>query len=55
MGEVITGDVEGGNAADAMDVRADRTLTPWNALVLLTGLNLALAGFQIFSVRRSDD
>ncbi len=54
VGEVITGDVESGDAADAM-VRADRTLTPWNALMMLSGLNLVLAAFQIFSARRSDD
>jgi len=40
-------------AAHAMAVKADETVTPWNALLAFSGLNLVLAAFQVFSAPES--
>jgi len=36
-------------AAQALGARADETLTPWNALLGFTALNLVLGAFQMFT------
>jgi hypothetical protein len=46
---VFDADVERhATAAEAIGARADETLTPWNALLIFSGLNLVLAAFQMF-------
>ncbi len=34
---------------EALKIRADQSLTPWNALLFMTGANLVFAAFQLFS------
>jgi len=47
---VLDADVERhATVAEALKVRADETVTPWNALLFMTGANLVLAAFQVFS------
>jgi hypothetical protein len=46
--KVIDGDVESGRrAGEALTWRSDKKPTPWNGLLLATGLNLFLGAFQI--------
>ena len=47
---VLDADVERhATVGEALKVRADEHLTPWNALLLMTGANLVFAAFQLFS------
>ena len=47
---VLDADVERhATVAEALKVRADKTVTPWNALLFLTAANLVLASFQVFT------
>jgi hypothetical protein len=45
---VLPAEAEGGkHAADAMPWRSDKKPTPWNGLLVATGMNLLLGAFQI--------
>jgi hypothetical protein len=47
---VLDADVERhATVAEALKVRADEAVTPWNALLFMTGANLVFAAFQLFS------
>jgi len=51
---VFDADVERhATAAQAIGVKADETITPWNALFVFTGLNLVLGAFQMFNTEKS--
>jgi hypothetical protein len=46
--KALDGDAEGGRrASDTLAWRSDKKPTPWNGLLLATGLNLFLGAFQI--------
>lgn len=44
---VLPADAERGKAADTIPWRSDKKPTPWNGLLLATGMNLVLGAFQI--------
>jgi len=47
---ILDADVERhATVAEALRVRADETVTPWNALLLLTGANVVFGAFQVFN------
>ena len=52
---VLDADVERhATVAEALKVRADETVTPWNALLFMTGANLVFAAFGVFSAGGSE-